>query len=333
MQRGSWAALGPEVKTQLKPYYVVAKQRLLETVSQATATAIDTLKQAGCNPSSYYCSAKNQTFYSLLQAEVSRRLTGWVFDFWGNPYRSQVQYMEVATLWSSGPDEKAGTDDDDSISFAITELDLPAATKSVLGMGYPTPSADGGMVLVANAGPAMPPAFAPPPMAIDGAGAAGGATAAVMGTSPAIAPTAGTGGTSGSDEPRVRKDFPETLYVNPELITGSDGKASISVDMADSITEWRVSSLAHTAGGKMGGGAGAIRVFQEFFVDIDFPATLTRGDEVSFPIAVYNYLDTAQTVRVEMQAADWFTPLGGTGMDIDLGPGQVTGVRFPVRVD
>jgi uncharacterized protein YfaS (alpha-2-macroglobulin family) len=62
-------------------------------------------------------------------------------------------------------------------------------------------------------------------------------------------------------------------------------------------------------------------------------ATLTRGDEVSFPVAVYNYLDTAQTVRVEMQPADWFTPLGGTGIDIDLGPGQVTGVRFPVRVD
>jgi hypothetical protein len=54
---------------------------------------------------------------------------------------------------------------------------------------------------------------------------------------------------------------------------------------------------------------------------------------VNFPVAVYNYLDTAQTVRVEMQAADWFTPLGATGMDIDLGPGQVTGVRFPVRVD
>jgi uncharacterized protein YfaS (alpha-2-macroglobulin family) len=61
--------------------------------------------------------------------------------------------------------------------------------------------------------------------------------------------------------------------------------------------------------------------------------TLTRGDEVSFPVAVYNYLDTAQTVRVEMLAADWFTPLGATGIDIELGPGQVTGVRFPVRVD
>ncbi|HJX51851.1 MAG TPA: alpha-2-macroglobulin family protein, partial [Polyangia bacterium] len=332
MRRGSWAALGPKVMTLLAPYYVVAKQRLLGTVSQATVAAIDTLKQAGCNPSSYYCSAKSQTFYSLLQAEVSRRLTGSVFDFWGNPYRSQVQYMEVITLLTSGPDEKPGTDDDGSISFAITDLDLPAATKSVLGMGgYGIPSADAGVVLVANAGPAMPPAFAPPPMAIDGAGAAGGAMA--LGTGTATGTAAGTGGTSGGDEPRVRKDFPETLYVNPQLITGSDGKASISVDMADSITEWRVSSLAHTMGGKMGGGVGAIRVFQEFFVDIDFPATLTRGDEVNFPVAVYNYLDKAQTVRVEIQTADWFTPLGGTGMDIDLGPGQVTGVRFPVRVD
>ena len=54
---------------------------------------------------------------------------------------------------------------------------------------------------------------------------------------------------------------------------------------------------------------------------------------MNFPVAVYNYLDTAQTVRVEMQTADWFTSLGATGMDIDLGPGQVTGVRFPVHVD
>jgi uncharacterized protein YfaS (alpha-2-macroglobulin family) len=167
----------------------------------------------------------------------------------------------------------------------------------------------------------MPPAFSP---------AAGGAAGMAGSTGTA---TAGTGGASGGDEPRVRQDFPETLYVNPQLITGADGKASISVDMADSITEWRVSSLAHTMSGKMGGGQGAIRVFQEFFVDIDFPATLTRGDQVSFPIAVYNYLDTAQTVRVEMQTADWFTPLGGTGVDVALAPGQVAGVRFPVRVD
>jgi hypothetical protein len=50
----------------------------------------------------------------------------------------------LATLLTSGPDEKPSTDDD-SISFAITELDLPAATKSDLGMGTGPHAADGGM--------------------------------------------------------------------------------------------------------------------------------------------------------------------------------------------
>jgi uncharacterized protein YfaS (alpha-2-macroglobulin family) len=326
MQRGSWAGLGSQVAALLAPYYAAAKQRLLETVSQTTASAISTLKDEGCNPSYYYCETKGQTFYTLLQAEVSQRLGGRVFDFWGNPYRSKVQGYDVVTLVTSGPDEKPDTSDDQSITFAINELDLPAATKGDLGMGYASADA-------AAAGGPMPPAFSPVNAGSGGAMGAGGATVVVTTTGQPAGGASGAGGTSGSDEPRVRKDFPETLYVNPQLITGSDGKASISIDMADSITDWRVSSLAHTLGGKLGGGVGAIRVFQEFFVDIDFPATLTRGDEVSFPVAVYNYLDTAQTVRVEMQLADWFTPLGDTGQDIALEPGQVIGVRFPVRVD
>jgi uncharacterized protein YfaS (alpha-2-macroglobulin family) len=326
MQRGSWAALGSQVATQLAPYYATAKQQLLKTVSQTTTAVISALKDEGCDPSYYYCQAKGQTFYSLVQAGVAKQLGGWVFDFWGNPYRTTVQGYEVVTLVSSGPDEKANTADDQSITFAITELDLPVSTRGDLGMPPVVLSMDAGAVTVG----AGPPAFTPG--SVNGGGGAmgaGGTTSATTGTGG----SAGAGAASGSEEPRVRQNFPETLYVNPEVITGADGTASISVDMADSITDWRVSSLAHTAGGKLGGGVGAIRVFQEFFVDIDFPATLTRGDEVSFPIAIYNYLDTAQIVRVELQLGDWFTPLGDTGRDLTLGPGQVTGVRFPVRVD
>ena len=146
--------------------------------------------------------------------------------------------------------------------------------------------------------------------------------------------TGGTGGAAGGTAaPRIRKDFPETLYVNPEVITGPDGKATIDVNMADSITQWRVSTLAHSAGGKLGGGQSGIKVFQDFFADINFPATLTRGDEVEFPIAVYNYLSTPQTVKLELAAGAWYTPLGSTTQSVDVGPGEVVGVRFPVRVE
>ncbi|MGM0576388.1 MAG: MG2 domain-containing protein [Myxococcota bacterium] len=134
------------------------------------------------------------------------------------------------------------------------------------------------------------------------------------------------------DGPRVRKDFPETLYFNPALITDSSGKASITLNMADSITEWRVSSLANTKDGALGSGVDGVTVFQDFFVDIDFPATLTRNDEVSFPVAVYNYLPVAQTVDIQLESGSWFELMGSDQASVTVGPGEVTSVLFPVKV-
>src|SRR5690606_29104346 len=61
-------------------------------------------------------------------------------------------------------------------------------------------------------------------------------------------------------------------------------------------------------------------------------ATLTRGDEVAFPIAVYNYLSEPQTVNLELKAEAWYEALGETAVSVELEPGEVKGVSFPVRV-
>ncbi|HEX7598566.1 MAG TPA: alpha-2-macroglobulin, partial [Polyangia bacterium] len=250
MRRGSWADVSPQVKTQLQPYYQTAKKNLIDTVSRATVSAIDKLKADGCNPSVYYCSAKSGPLYSLVQSEVSGQLKDRLFDFWGNPYRMQTQGTYVLGLLTNGPDEKPDTADDDSISFAITDLTLPDTTMTDLGMshasgtdnatakgdgaganqGVAPPAFDNGGNVFAGGGPVL----APVP------GVASGGMAAIGISSGG---SAGATGTSADAEPRVRQDFPETLYVNPQLITGADGKANISVDMADSITQWRVSSL------------------------------------------------------------------------------------------
>ena len=36
-------------------------------------------------------------------------------------------------------------------------------------------------------------------------------------------------------------------------------------------------------------------------MDIDLPVSLTQNDEVAFPVAVYNYLKTPQTVKLDLQ--------------------------------
>lgn len=144
------------------------------------------------------------------------------------------------------------------------------------------------------------------------------------------------GGDRGSDGggggPRIRRDFPETLLVEPSLITDGEGRAELVVPLADSITTWRVTALGNTADGRLGSTQSGIRVFQDFFVDLDVPATLTRGDEFTVPVALYNYLDVPQQVRIEAPAAEWVELLGPAEQVIDLGPGEVRGVELPIRV-
>jgi uncharacterized protein YfaS (alpha-2-macroglobulin family) len=109
--------------------------------------------------------------------------------------------------------------------------------------------------------------------------------------------------------PQVRSYFPEALYINPEIITDKDGVASITIPLADSITTWRMAMMASTPRGALGSGTSSIKVFQDFFVDLDLPVTLTQGDRVSIPVAVYNYSGAAGDVNLQLQADDWFSLL------------------------
>ncbi|MGB6044315.1 MAG: alpha-2-macroglobulin family protein, partial [Pirellulales bacterium] len=150
--------------------------------------------------------------------------------------------------------------------------------------------------------------------------------------------------TPGAAPVRVRKHFPETLLWRPELITDDSGVAELEIDLADSITTWRLSASAVSADGNLGGADFPIRVFQPFFVDLDLPVALTRNDEVAVPVVVYNYLDKPQTVELEFSAADWFvrlavdesgeTEVGDDGkLRLELKPGEVRSLNFPIRVE
>jgi uncharacterized protein YfaS (alpha-2-macroglobulin family) len=111
-------------------------------------------------------------------------------------------------------------------------------------------------------------------------------------------------------ETHVRSWFPESLYVAPEIITDRDGRASITIPIADNITTWRMAMLASTRQGALGSGTSSLKVFQDFFAEMDLPVTLTQGDEVSIPVAIYNYAGSRGDVRLRLDPADWFQAEG-----------------------
>src|SRR5262249_18567738 len=114
-------------------------------------------------------------------------------------------------------------------------------------------------------------------------------------------------------------------------ITNDQGEAEFDVDLADSITTWRLSASAVSANGDLGSLQAPIRVFQPFFVDLNLPVALTRGDAVSVPVVVYNYLDRPQTVRLVLENAEAFEQFDGIEQTVELAPGEVKSVAYRLR--
>ncbi|MEQ8168076.1 MAG: MG2 domain-containing protein [Candidatus Eremiobacterota bacterium] len=132
--------------------------------------------------------------------------------------------------------------------------------------------------------------------------------------------------------PYLRQYFPETMYFNAELITDEQGKASTVIKMADSITTWRMGVSASSMKGDTGGTDYPIKVFQDFFIDLDLPLNLTSGDEVSIPVSVYNYLPEKQDIELIAVKDDWFDLLCEPVKRLSLGPNDVTVVYYPVKI-
>ncbi len=134
--------------------------------------------------------------------------------------------------------------------------------------------------------------------------------------------------------PRVRSYFPEALYINPEIITDRDGRATIAIPLADSITTWRMAMVASTVHGALGSGNSSVKVFQDFFADLDLPVTLTQGDRVSIPVAVYNYSGGRGDVRLKLEKGDWFSLVQDAAeKSLEVEAGRVGSAQFSIEAN
>jgi uncharacterized protein YfaS (alpha-2-macroglobulin family) len=252
-------------------------------------------------------------------------------DRWGRFYKPHPYQQNYApgsfTLISAGPDGRWDTNDDIG---EVAYYDYGDTKSRAFGrggrMGGFGGGGFGGGEALGMPEAVMDRAAMPMAAARDGAVVFNGAvdTKALRlasGPTGAAAPDAG---------PRVREYFPETLYWNPALLTDDHGQATLTLPLADSITTWRLSLIANTQAGQLGSADAPLKVFQEFFVDLDLPIALTQNDRMELPVAVYNYLTTPQTVTLTLQQQPWFTLTGSPVKTVTLAANQVRVVSFPI---
>jgi A-macroglobulin TED domain/Alpha-2-macroglobulin family/MG2 domain/Carboxypeptidase regulatory-like domain/Macroglobulin domain MG3/A-macroglobulin receptor binding domain/Alpha-2-macroglobulin bait region domain len=131
--------------------------------------------------------------------------------------------------------------------------------------------------------------------------------------------------------PRLREYFPETLVWQPSLETDKHGRARLNFKLADNITTWKMSVIGSTEDGQVGVVEKEFRAFQPFFVEHDPPRVLTEGDEISLPVVVRNYLNTQQTVNLDIKPESWFTLLGSATKKVDVSAGDAARGIFDFR--
>jgi len=131
----------------------------------------------------------------------------------------------------------------------------------------------------------------------------------------------------------ARRDFTETLYWNPRLIAGTDGRAEIEFDLCDSVTTFEVSAEVHSDGGRLGSGSGKLVSRVPFYMEPKLPVELSFGDRLDLPLAVVNA--TRGDVSVKL-ALDWprtlFKLIGTPRHQMTLGAGKRSRHYFPLEV-
>ena len=131
--------------------------------------------------------------------------------------------------------------------------------------------------------------------------------------------------------PRLREYFPETLVWQPSLETDKQGRANLTFKLADNITTWKMLAIASTEDGRVGYTEKEIRSFQPFFVELDPPRILTEGDMISLPAVTRNYLDSAQSVELEIKPENWFSLTGPPRRQVSILSGDSAREYFDIR--
>ncbi len=142
-------------------------------------------------------------------------------------------------------------------------------------------------------------------------GAEYGANAVTVGREPAVV---------------VRNDFRSTVFWQPDVVTGKDGKAVVKVKYPDSLTTWKATARAATAGNQFGIANASTRTKQPLIVRLQAPRFFVVGDTVTVSAVINNNTDKAMMVAPSINADGVVV----SGLVIDGKP--VKGEQGPVEV-
>ncbi len=98
-----------------------------------------------------------------------------------------------------------------------------------------------------------------------------------------------------------RDDFRETIYWNPQVKTGKDGKASVSFYLSDTVTAFKATAEGFSVKGLAGRGEANVQSKLPLALDVIMPLEVSEGDQISLPVTITN--ETTKQMSASINAS------------------------------
>src|SRR5215813_6509154 len=115
-------------------------------------------------------------------------------------------------------------------------------------------------------------------------------------------------------ETTIRKEFKDTAFWQPDVVTGSDGKATVSFKLPDNLTTWRATARGVTADTRVGSTVQKTIARKDVIMRLEMPRFLTEGDTVTISGVVHNFLksDKSTKITLDLNGAQLLDPSDST---------------------
>jgi alpha-2-macroglobulin len=101
-------------------------------------------------------------------------------------------------------------------------------------------------------------------------------------------------------EPTIRREFKDTAFWQPDVVTGGDGKATINFKLPDNLTTWRATARAVTGDTRVGSAVQKTIARKDVIMRLEMPRFLTEGDTVTISGVVHNFLKSDKSTKISL---------------------------------
>jgi uncharacterized protein YfaS (alpha-2-macroglobulin family) len=134
------------------------------------------------------------------------------------------------------------------------------------------------------------------------------------------------------DGVEVRTNFDALALFAPSVRTDASGEATVSFDLPDNLTRYRVMAIAADGGDRFGAGESTLTARMPLQVRPSAPRFLNFGDRFEFPVVLQNQTDEPIVADVVVETSN-LTLTGSSGRRVEVPANERIEVRFPAQAD